>query len=115
MTQSGKLNKKIILGNKKWKKDNEGFQYWEIEEFAKPWASVKPVTEQVDINGQDESVMKERVTFEIYYREGITKKMIIMFKDKVYQITGIFNPGFNNEMLILTGEREDSRGDKVEQ
>lgn len=113
MTQSGKLNKKIILGNKKWIKDDEGFQSFVIVPFCKPWASVKPITEQAGID-EKESVMKERVTFEIYYREGVTKKMSIEFNGKIYQVTGIFNPGFNNEMLILTGERDDSRGDKVE-
>ena len=49
--------------------------------------------------------------FEIYYRPGVTKNMSIIFRDQEYQITAIFNPGFRDEKLILTGERQQSRGD----
>ena len=37
--------------------------------------------------------------------------MTIEFRKNMYQITAIFNPGFNNEMLILTGTRGDSLKD----
>ena len=38
--------------------------------------------------------------------------MSIEFRNKDYEITAIYNPGFNDEMLILTGERKNSRGGK---
>ena len=111
MTQSGRYDRKIILGNKKLIKDSQGFQSYEIVPFARPWASVKSSTDQVEVNDDKESVMNERVTFEIYYRPNITKNMYIVFKDKEYQITAIFNPGFRDETLVLTGERQQSRGE----
>lgn len=111
MTQSGRYDRKIILGNKKPTKDPQGFQSYEIVPFARPWASVKPTTDQVEINNDKESVMNERVTFEIYYRPNITKNMYIVFKGNEYQITAIFNPGFSDETLVLTGERQQSRGE----
>lgn len=113
MTQSGQLNKKIIIGNKKWVTDNEGFQSYTLEPIARPWAKVNNITESVSVNNEKESVTQERVTFEIYYREGITKKMYVKFQEKLYQIKGIFNPGFENKMLVLTGERDNSRGDNI--
>lgn len=110
MTQSGALNKKIIIGHKKWIEDDEGFQKVDFVPFARPWAKVDNITEPVSINDEKESVAKERVTFEIYYREGISTSMYIEFQKRIYQVTAIFNPGFENRMLILTGERENSRG-----
>lgn len=110
MTQSGALDKKIVIGNKDWIEDDEGFQKPTLIPLAKPWAKVSNISEPVQINGDKESVVKERVTFEIYYREGITKSMYIEFQKRTYQITAIFNPNFANEMLILTGERDNSRG-----
>lgn len=110
MTQSGALNKKIIIGNKEWIEDDEGFQSVQLVPLARPWAKVTNITEQVQVNNDKESVTKERVTFEIYYRDGISRSMYVEFQKRVYQITAIFNPGFDNEMLILTGERDNSRG-----
>lgn len=110
MTQSGKLNKKIKIFKKTPKKDAEGFQFFERELVFSPWAFVKGNTEPVQIDNEKETVTKERVTFEIYYREGINTTMVVEFRNKEYEITAIYNPGFNNEMLILTGERKNSRG-----
>ena len=108
MTQSGALNKKIKIYNKEWTKNDEGFQTWNLKLVANPWTKVTNITEPIEVNGQKEGVAQERVTFEIYYREGISKGMTIEFRKNMYQITAIFNPGFNNEMLILTGTRGDS-------
>lgn len=114
MTQSGALNKRIVIGNKKWIEDEEGFQKFVLVPLAKPWAKVNNISEPVQINGEKESVVKERVSFEIYYRDGISKSMYVEFQNKLYQITGIFNPNFENIMLILTGERDNSRGNSNE-
>lgn len=111
--QSGRLDKKIILGVKKQVKNKQGFQTMEFVEIARPWASVRPYEENAEINNEKESVMKERVMFEIYYRPNVTTNMYIIFRNKEYQITGIFNPNFENKYLRLTGEREQSRGDVV--
>ena len=111
MTQSGFLDRRIIIGNKKYITDDEGFQHWEFVEFARPWAKIRNSTEPVVINDENESVTRERVTFEIYYRDGITKSMLIKFNGNDYQVSSIYNPGFRNEMLILTGERHNSRGE----
>lgn len=91
--------------------NDEGFQSWQIVPFASPWARVKNITEQIEVDSSKEGVAKERATFEIYYREGINKSMSIIFRKNIYQITAIFNPGFDNKTLILTGERNDSLGD----
>lgn len=112
MTQSGKLNKKIKIFKKTPKKDSEGFQYFEKDLKFTPWAFVKGNAEPVQVDNEKETVSKERVTFEIYYRDGIDTTMTIEFRNKEYEITSIFNPGFNDEMLILTGERKNSRGVK---
>lgn len=111
MTQSGALNKKIVIGNKKLIKDDEGFQKMEMIPFSRPWAKVTNIDEPIQMNSENESVTKERVTFEIYYRDGISKAMYVSFQGRVYDITAIYNPGFENRMLILTGERDNSRGD----
>lgn len=114
MTQSGALNRKIVIGNKQWVEDEEGFQKNILVPLARPWAKVSNISEPVEMNGEKESIVKERVTFEIYYREGVTKSMYVEFQKRVYQITAIFNPNFENEMLILTGERDNSRGNTSE-
>ena len=111
MTQSGRYDRRIILGKKELKKDNQGFQSYVFKELARPWASVRTTTDNAQINEDKESVMDERVMFEIYYRPGVTKNMFIIFRDQEYQITAIFNRGFRNETLVLTGERQQSRGD----
>lgn len=111
MTQSGKYDRRIILGKKELKKDSQGFQSYEFKQIAKPWANIRTTTDNAKINEDKESVMDERVMFEIYYRPGVTKNMSIIFRDQEYQITAIFNPGFRDEKLILTGERQQSRGD----
>lgn len=108
MTQSGLLDKKIKIFKKVNVVNDEGFGTWTHELIASPWAKVHNVTEQVEVDSQKEGVSKERVTFEIYYRPGITKMMSIDFRNKKYQITAIYNPEFKDEMLILTGERNDS-------
>lgn len=112
MTQSGKLNKKIKIFKKIRVKDKEGFQSFEKKYLHNPWAFVKGNTEPVQIDSEKETITKERVTFEIYYRDGIDTTMSIEFRNKDYEITAIYNPGFNDEMLILTGERKNSRGGK---
>lgn len=111
MTQSGKYDRRIILGKKELKKDKQGFQSYVFKEIARPWASIRTTTDNAQINEDKESVMDERVMFEIYYRPGVTKNMFIIFRDQEYQITAIFNPGFRDETLVLTGERQQSRGD----
>lgn len=110
MTQSGKLDKKIKIFKKIPIKDEEGFQSFEKQILHRPWAFVKGNTEPVQVDGEKETVTKERVTFEIYYRPGIDTTMSVEFRGKDYEITAIYNPGFNDEMLILTGERKNSRG-----
>ena len=110
MTQSGKYDRRIILGKKELIKDSQGFQSYEFKEIARPWASIRTTTDNAQINEEKESVMDERVMFEIYYRPGVTKNMFIIFKDQEYQITAIFNPGFRDETLVLTGTRQQSRG-----
>lgn len=91
-------------------KDSQGFQRAEFVEIARPWAKVTNVADSFNVNEDKEAVMRERLTFEIYYRPGVTNNMSVEFMDKRYAITGIFNPGFQNKMLILTGERDTSRG-----
>lgn len=110
LVQSGLLNRKIRLGTIEMVKSSQGFQQATFKEIARPWARVDNTTESVDVNEDKESVLRERLIFEIYYRPGITKNMSIEFMDKRYAITAIFNPGFKNETLILTGERDTSRG-----
>lgn len=111
MVQSGRLNRRISLGVKKRVKDYQGFQTYDYVEIARPWASIRPVTEQSEINSDKESVMSERVTFEIYYRKDVTKNMYVIFDNKEYQITSIYNPGFENKYLELNGERDQSKGE----
>lgn len=108
MTQSGAYDKKIAIGKVKMFTDNQGFQHREFVPEFRPWSKVTPLTEDIGPNTDLEQVAKERVTFEIYYREGISKNSQIMFRNKMYNVTAIFNPGFNNERLILTGTRDDS-------
>lgn len=113
MTQSGLLDRRIELGNIKWVTDDEGFQQQVFVPFARPWAQIKNSEEPVEINDGKETVTVERVTFKIYYREGITKAMLVRYNKKEYQINGIFNPNFRNEYLILTASTENSRGNIV--
>lgn len=91
-------------------RDSQGFQKAVFSEFARPWAKVTNVADAFNVNEDKEAVMRERLTFEIYYRPGITNNMSIEFMDKRYAITSIFNPRFENKTLILTGERDTSRG-----
>lgn len=91
-------------------RDSQGFQKAVFHEFARPWAKVTNVADAFNVNEDKEAVMRERLTFEIYYRPGITNNMSIEFMDKRYAITSIFNPRFENKTLILTGERDTSRG-----
>lgn len=107
--QSGRFDRKIEIYKKKWIKDDEGFQKQELVLIAKPWAAIKNITENVDID-EKETVAKERATFQIYYREEIDTSTKIKFNKKFYDVTAIFNPDFRNETLILTGERKQSRG-----
>lgn len=113
MTQSGAMDRKIELGNIQWVTDEEGFQKQVFVPFAKPWAKIKNQEEPIEINDGKETITRERVTFEIYYRPGVTKAMLIKFQGKVYQVNGIFNPEFRNEYLILTASHENSRGDEI--
>lgn len=108
MTQSGAYDKKIAIGKTKMVTDNQGFQHREFQAEFRPWSKVTPMTEDIGTNTDLEQVAKERVTFEIYYREGISKNSQIMFRGKVYNVKSIFNPGFNNVTLVLSGERDDS-------
>lgn len=110
LAQSGQLNRKISLGNMEMQKDSQGFQKAVFREIANPWAKVTNVADSFNVNEDKESVMRERLTFEIYYRPGVTNNMSIEFMGKMYAITAIFNPRFENKMLILTGERDTSRG-----
>lgn len=114
MIQSGKLNKRITIGHKVSMKDKEGFQSWDVKPFARPWAYVRNSSEPAEINEQKEAITKERITFTIYYRDGITNSMYIIFNNKYYQIKSIFNPNFENETLVLTAVRDNSRGVKNE-
>lgn len=103
MTQSGAMDKKIKLGNIRWVKDKEGNQSQEFVDFATPWAKIKSSTQEIINDANKELVTKITYTFEVYYRDGISKSMQIVFRDEVYDITAIFNPQFKNETLILTG------------
>lgn len=109
MTQSGAMQHRIELGHIKWVTDDEGFQQQLFVPFARPWAKIKNQEEPVEINDGKETITRERITFEIYYREGINKSMLIRFQDKTYQINSTFNPNFKNEYLILTAIHENSR------
>ena len=91
-------------------KNDQGFQSSEFVQLARPWAKVTNSADNFSVNDDKESVMRERLTFEIYYRPGVTNNMSVEFMDKTYAITAIFNPQFKNETLILTGERDTSRG-----
>lgn len=110
LVQSGQLNRRIRLGNMEMVRDSQGFQKAIFHEIANPWAKVTNVADSFNVNEDKESVMRERLTFEIYYRPGVTNNMSIEFMGKRYAITAIFNPRFENETLILTGERDTSRG-----
>lgn len=92
-------------------KDSQGFQRAVFVEIARPWAKVTNTADNFNVNEDKESIMRERLTFEIYYRTGITNNMSIEFMGKTYAITAIFNPQFQNKTLILTGERDTSRGE----
>lgn len=108
MTQSGELSKKIKLGKIDFVTDDQGFQSRKFIQIATPWAKVTNVAEPITVNGEKENVAQERVSFEIYYREGVTKGMIVNFKGKNYSVTSLYNPNFENKMLILHTERDDS-------
>ena len=108
MTQSGAYDKKIAVGRTRMVTDDQGFQHRQFVADFRPWSKVTPLTEDIGPNTDLEQVAKERVTFEIYYREGVSKNSQISFRGKVYNVKAIFNPGFNNVTLVLTGERDDS-------
>ena len=105
----GALNKRITIQELKTNINENGFEVEDWIDFKTVWAGVS------NLHGREyfeaAAVQMENIAkFTIRYLDGIDTAMMILFKDKHYNITSIDNIKYKNRFLEIKAMEVDLSG-----
>lgn len=102
MITAGDFNKRIILRKAGGGIDPDGYPIPGAPTDLKVWAMVKPISAREYT--QAKATQTENVTrFIIRYRPGIDDSMIVVYKQRNYEIDSVINDNEENKTLTIIG------------
>lgn len=98
----GKMRHRIVFQEQADEKDALGGYEDEWSDVAKTWAQINPVSGKEYFSQTRDNVVSHKIYCR--YRQGITPKMRIKFKDRIFRIISVLNWEERNEGLTIMCE-----------